>query len=155
MTREHKLDSPGAAELRRRFGWEYDSIRLHEFYFENLTKNPQPLDPDSRLALRLKEDYGGAGNWRKDFEAAAAMRGVGWVVAYHDPLRNRLFNAWIGEHDAGHLICTPVVILDVFEHAYLADYGTKRAGYLEAFFGDLNWDAATRRLPSRPALRRA
>ena len=76
------------------------------------------------------------------------MRGIGWVVAYHDPLRNRLFNAWINEHDAGHFVaCTPVVILDVFEHAYLIDYGVKKAGYIEAFFRCLNWDAATRRLP--------
>jgi Fe-Mn family superoxide dismutase len=76
------------------------------------------------------------------------MRGIGWVVAYHDPLRNRLFNAWIDEHHSGHLVaCTPVVILDVFEHAYMLDYGVKKAGYLEAFFRNLNWDAATQRLP--------
>jgi len=148
MTKEEKLDTPAAAELRRRFGWEYDSIRLHEFYFENLTKNPRPLDPGSRLAQRLNEDFGSAANWQKDFEAAGAMRGIGWVVAYHDPLRNRLFNAWIDEHDTGHLVaCTPVVVLDVFEHAYMIDYGVKKAGYLEAFFRNLNWDAATQRLP--------
>jgi len=148
MTKEQKLDTPAAAELRRRFGWEYDSIRLHEFYFENLTKNPRPLDPGSRLAQRLNEDFGSAANWQKDFEAAGAMRGIGWVVAYHDPLRNRLFNAWIDEHDRGHLVaCTPVVVLDVFEHAYMIDYGVKKAGYLEAFFRNLNWDAATQRLP--------
>ena len=148
LTRQDKLDSPAAAEMRRRFGWEYDSIRLHEFYFENLTKNPQPLDHGSRLSQRLDEDFGGVENWKKDFDAAGAMRGIGWVVAYHDPLRNRLFNAWINEHDGGHLIgCTPVVVLDVFEHAYLLDYGVKKAGYLEAFFRNLNWDAATRRLP--------
>jgi Fe-Mn family superoxide dismutase len=148
MTKEEKLDTPAAAELRRRFGWEYDSIRLHEFYFENLTKNPRPLDPGSRLAQRLNEDFGSAANWQKDFEAAGAMRGIGWVVAYHDPLRNRLFNAWIDEHDRGHLVaCTPVVVLDVFEHAYMIDYGVKKAGYLEAFFRNLNWDASTQRLP--------
>jgi len=148
LTREDKLDSPGAAEMRRRFGWEYDSIRLHEYYFENLTKDPKPLDPGSRLALRLKEDFGGFENWKKDFTAVGAMRGIGWAVTYHDPLRNRLINAWIEEHATGHFVaCTPVVILDVFEHAYMLDYGIKKAGYLEAFFRNLNWDAVTRRLP--------
>ena len=148
MTHDQKLDTPAAAELRRRFGWEYDSIRLHEFYFENLTKNPRPLDPGSRMSQRLNEDFGGFENWKKDFEAAGSMRGIGWVVVYHDPLRNRLFNAWINEHDAGHMVaCAPVVVLDVFEHAYLLDYGVKKAGYLEAFFRNLNWDAATQRLP--------
>ena len=148
LTRQDKLDSPAAAEMRRRFGWEYDGIRLHEFYFENLTGTPRPLDPGSRLSQRLNEDFGGVENWKKDFHAAGAMRGVGWVVAYHDPLRNRLFNAWIDEHDAGHPVaCTPVVVLDVFEHAYQSDYGIKKAGYLDAFFANLNWDAVTRRLP--------
>jgi Fe-Mn family superoxide dismutase len=148
LTRQHKLDSPAAAEMRRRFGWEYDGIRLHEFYFENLAKSPKPLDPQSRLSLRLNEDFGGVEHWKKDFEAAASMRGIGWVVAYHDPLRNRLFNAWINEHDEGHLVaCSPIVVLDVFEHAYLTDYGVKKTVYIESFFRNLNWDAATRRLP--------
>lgn len=145
---QHKLDSPAASEIRRRFGWEYDSIRLHEYYFENLTKTPQPLDANSRFSQRVSEDFGGFDPWKKDFEAAGAMRGIGWVVAYHDPLRNRLFNAWIEEHHTGHFVgCTPIVVLDVFEHAYMLDYGIKKPGYLEAFFKNLNWDAATRRLP--------
>ena len=148
LARQDKLSTPGAAEMRRRFGWEYDSIRLHEFYFENLTKTPQPLDPNSRLSTRLKEDFGGVENWKKDFEAAASMRGIGWVVAYHDPLRNRLFNTWINEHDMGHLVaCTPVLVFDAFEHAYMIDYGVKKAGYIEAFFRSVNWTAATQRLP--------
>jgi superoxide dismutase, Fe-Mn family len=148
LRKENRLDGAPAAEIRRRFGWEYDSIRLHELFFDNLTKTPKPADQASRLSTRMTEDFGGVDAWRKDFEAAGAMRGIGWVVAYHDPLRNRLFNAWINEHDAGHFVgCTPVVVLDVFEHAYMLDYGIKKAGYLDAFFKVLNWDAATARLP--------
>jgi len=147
MTKEHRLDSPPAAELRRRFGWEYDSIRLHEYYFENLTKTPKPPDQGSRLFLRLKEDFGTFENWKKDFEAVGAMRGIGWVILYQDPLRNRLLNVWITEHDAGHLVaCTPIVIMDVFEHAYMLDYGVKKAGYIDAFFKNLNWDVVTARM---------
>ena len=148
LTAENKLDSPASAELRRRFGWEYDSIRLHEFYFENLTKTPGPLDSGSRLFLRMAEDFGGFENWKKDFQAVGAMRGIGWVILYHDPLRNRLMNAWINEHDEGHFVaCTPIVVMDVFEHAYMLDYGIKKAGYIEAFFKNLNWDAVTSRMP--------
>jgi len=147
LARQDKLSSPPAAELRRRFGWEYDSIRLHEYYFENLTNGVGISIGLSRLFARLKEDFGTFDNWRKDFTAVGAMRGIGWVVSYHDPLRNRVFNAWINEHDAGHFIaCTPVVILDVFEHAYMLDYGVKKAGYIEAFFKSLNWDVVTARL---------
>src|SRR5205807_3454003 len=108
----------------------------------------KPADGSSRLSARLETDFGGLENWKKDFTAAGAMRGIGWVVTYHDPLRNRLFNAWINEHDAGHLVgCGPIVIMDVFEHAYMLDYGVKKAGYIEAFFKQLNWDVVTARLP--------
>jgi Fe-Mn family superoxide dismutase len=148
LTKEDRLDTPPAGELRRRFGWEYDSIRLHEYYFENLTKAPKPADQGSRLFVRMKEDFGSFENWKKDFNAVGAMRGIGWVILYHDPLRNRLINAWITEHDAGHFVaCTPILIMDVFEHAYMLDYGIKKAGYIDAFFKNLNWDVVTARMP--------
>jgi Fe-Mn family superoxide dismutase len=148
LTKENRLESPAAAELRRRFGWEFDSIRLHEYYFENLTRSPKPPDPASRLFIRLHEDFGSFETWQKDFEAVGAMRGIGWAILFHDALRNRLVNAWINEHDGGHFVgCTPILILDVFEHAYLLDYGIKKAGYIEAFFKNLNWDMVTSRLP--------
>jgi superoxide dismutase, Fe-Mn family len=148
MRKDRRLEGAPAAEVRRRFGWEFDSIRLHEFYFENLTRTPKPLDPASRLSTRMTEDFGGFDNWKSDFEAAASMRGTGWVVTYHDPLRNRLFNAWIEQHHSGHLVaCSPVVVFDAFEHAYMLDYGIKKAGYIEAFFKALNYDACTARLP--------
>jgi len=148
LRKERRLEGAPAAEIRRRFGWEYDSIRLHEFYFENLAKTPKPLDPVSRLSTRMKEDFGSFENWKADFVAAASMRGFGWVVTYHDPMRNRLFNAWINEHDTGHLVaCTPVVVLDAFEHAYMLDYGIKKGGYIDACFMNFHWDACTARLP--------
>jgi Fe-Mn family superoxide dismutase len=148
LSKENRLDSPAAAEIRRRFGWEFDSIRLHEYYFENLTKTPSPPDPGSRLIIRLNEDFGSFQNWQKDFEAVAGMRGIGWAMLYHDAVRNRLMNAWINEHDGGHFVgCTPILILDVFEHAYMLDYGIKKAGYIEAFFRNLHWDMVTSRLP--------
>jgi len=148
MRKDNKLETPEAAELRRRFGWEFDSIRLHEYYFENLTKTPKPPDPSSRLFTRLNEDFGGFENWKKDFLAVGGMRGIGWAVVFHDELRNRLMNAWINEHDAGHLVgCTPILVMDVFEHAFMLDYGVKKAGYIEAFFKNLNWDVVTSRLP--------
>jgi Fe-Mn family superoxide dismutase len=147
LRRDDRLETPPAAELRRRFGWEYDSIRLHEYYFENLTKTPAPPDEASRLVARMREDFGSFETWKKDFTAVGAMRGIGWVVTYHDPLRNRLFNAWINEHDAGHFVgCAPIVVMDVFEHAYMLDYGVKKAGYIDAFFKGLNWDVVTTRL---------
>jgi superoxide dismutase, Fe-Mn family len=85
-------------------------------------------------------------SWEKDFRATGAMRGIGWVVLYYDINGKKLFNSWINEHDAGHLSgCVPLVVMDVFEHAFMTDYGLKRADYIAAFFKNLDWKAAENR----------
>ena len=141
-----RTDAAAFAELKRRFGWEYDSIRLHELYFENLSKELREPDPDSPLQRRLAEDFGGADGWQKDFRATAAMRGIGWVVLYHDPIRNRLLNAWIDQHHVGSLVgAAPILVVDLWEHAYLADYGTNKGDYVDAVLRSLDWDRATAR----------
>jgi len=122
-------------------------MRLHELYFENLTRTPKPLNSDSRLARLLREHYGSVEAWREDFKASGLMRGIGWVVLYRDPVTDRLWNVWINEHDLGHLAgCTPLLIMDVFEHAYMLDYGLKKADYIEAFFHNLDWEVVAARL---------
>ena len=74
------------------------------------------------------------------------MRGIGWTVLYYDPAGNKLINTWIGEHDTGHLAgAAPILIMDVFEHAFMIDYGLKRADYIEAFFKAIDWTAAAKR----------
>ncbi len=138
--------APEFAEMKRRFGWEWNGMRLHELYFENLTKNGNLPDKNSAFAKKAAEDFGSLENWKKDFKATGAMRGIGWTIAYFDPATNRLFNAWINEHDSGHPAgLKPVLVMDVFEHAYLMDYGTKRADYIEAFFNIINWQEVDKR----------
>jgi Fe-Mn family superoxide dismutase len=143
---EGKAGTPEYAELKRRLGWEFDGMRLHEYYFENLG-GAAPLDPKGRLAARLAADFGSLENWEKDFKATGAMRGIGWAVLYLDPASGRLANFWIGEHDTGHPAgATPILIMDVFEHAFMIDYGLKRADYITAFFQNVNWTAVEGRL---------
>ena len=75
------------------------------------------------------------------------MRGIGWVILYYDETEKRLFNCWINEHDVGHLSgCVPLLVMDVFEHAFMADYGTKRVDYISAFFKNIDWKAVEARL---------
>jgi Fe-Mn family superoxide dismutase len=75
------------------------------------------------------------------------MRGIGWVALYQDSVTGKLFNQWINEHDTGHWAgCRPLLVMDVFEHAYMADYGIKKAGYIDAFFKNVNWDVVESRL---------
>lgn len=145
MLKDGKTATPEYAELKRRFGWEFNGMRLHEYYFGNLG-NKAALNKDGRLMKQMQTDFGSYENWEKDFKATGAMRGIGWVVLYTDPMNGKLFNVWVNEHDVSHPAgCVPVLIMDVFEHAYMIDYGLKRADYIEAFFRNINWGAAESR----------
>ena len=146
MLKDGKMSSPEYAELKRRLGWEFNGTRLHEYYFENLG-GKGGLDRTGKLFKKISEDFGSFETWEKDFKATGMMRGIGWTILYQDSLTGRLINFWVNEHDVGHPAgCTPILILDVFEHAFMIDYGLKRADYIEAFFKNINWKAAEGRL---------
>jgi Fe-Mn family superoxide dismutase len=145
MLKDGKAGTPEYAELKRRLGWEFDGMRLHEYYFENL--GAKPLAPAGKLAQKIAADFGSYENWEKDFKATGAMRGIGWTILYQDPASGRLINFWINEHDVSHPAgCTPLLIMDVFEHAFMIDFGLKRADYIAAFFSNINWGAVEARL---------
>lgn len=138
--------TPEYAELKRRYGWEWNGMRLHELYFENLTKEAVSLAPDTALAQQIDQDFGSLAAWEQDFRATGSMRGIGWVILTFDKESGRLFNTWINEHDLGHLAgTTPLLVMDVFEHAFVLDYGTKKADYIETFFRSLDWKAVEAR----------
>ena len=148
MAKDLKPDAPPPqyAELKRRLGWEFNGMRLHEYYFENLG-GMKSLSGSSNLTSVLAAQFGSFESWELDFRATGAMRGIGWVVLYQDNANGKLFNQWINEHDTGHWAgCRPILIMDVFEHAYMLDYGTKKAGYIDAFFKNVNWAVAESRL---------
>ncbi len=145
LSKENKLGTPAASEIRRRLGWEFDGMRLHELYFENLG-GKEPLKDDTKLAQVLKNSFGSLDAWAADFRAVAAMRGIGWAALVHDAWTGRLFNVWIHEHDGGHFAACPILLIcDVFEHAYIRDYGIKRADYIEAFMKSIHWEATSKR----------
>ena len=138
--KEGTTASPQFAELKRRFGWEWDGMRLHEYYFGNLMKEKTEFGKDSILGVQFKKDFGNFENWEKEFRTTGAMRGIGWVILYFDPAMKKLFNVWINEHDGGHLAgAYPLLVMDVFEHAYMLDYGTKKADYISAFMNIIDW----------------
>jgi len=146
MVKEGKAGTPEYAELKRRFGWEFNGMRLHEYYFENLG-GKGAIDKSEKLAKKIAEDFGSYEDWEKDFKGVGAMRGIGWAILYQDNQSGKLFNCWINEHDVGHPAgCTPILILDVFEHAFMIDYGLKRADYIAAYFKNIDWKAAEGRM---------
>jgi len=137
--------TPEYSEMKRRLGWEFDGMRLHELYFENLGGKNQ-LATSTPLYQKIQNSFGSYDNWKEDFVGTGLMRGIGWSVLYQDPMSGALVNAWINEHDVGHLAGgTPLLIMDVFEHAYIPDYKLDRAKYIDAFFQNINWDAVNQR----------
>lgn len=149
LLQEGKTAAPEYAELKRRLGWEFNGMRLHEYYFENLGGKAS-LDAPGKLAEKMKESFGSYEMWEKDFKGTGAMRGIGWAVLYQDGFSGKLINFWVNEHDVSHPAgCTPLLIMDVFEHAFMIDYGLKRADYIEAFFKNIDWKAVEGRLKSK------
>jgi len=146
MLKEGKVATPEYSELKRRLGWEFNGMRLHEYYFENLG-GKGGISKTGKLYQKLVESFGSYEAWEKDFKATGAMRGIGWTILYQDILSGNFINFWINEHDAGHPSGgMPVLIMDVFEHAFMIDYGLKRADYIEAFFRNINWAETEKRL---------
>lgn len=131
--------------LKRRFNWEFDGMRLHELYFENLG-GKQGLKKDAPLYQALVEQFGSFEKWKKDFLSTGMIRGIGWAILYQDPVEGKLLNIWVNEHDLGHLAGgKPILVMDVFEHAYMIQYKLDKAKYLEAFFKNIDWAVAARR----------
>jgi hypothetical protein len=94
MAKDGKTATPEYAELKRRLGWEFNGMRLHELYFGNLG-GKAPIDPASKIGRKIAEQFADIESWEKDFRATGAMRGIGWVVLYLDNDNGRLINFWI------------------------------------------------------------
>ncbi len=149
MLRAGGLDANVRAELRRRFVWEFNGMRLHELYFDALSPGGRPLDADGDLVAGITKEFGSTAAWLEDLRSVATMRGVGWAATVRDPVTGRLFNQWIDEHDAGALATTdPLLLIDVFEHAFIRDFGTDRDAYLDALFDNVNFDVVEKRYAS-------
>jgi len=146
MLKEGKVSTPEYSELKRRMGFEFNGMRLHEYYFDNLG-GKAPLGKSGNLAKKLADAFGSYDAWEQDFRATGAMRGIGWAILYQDSVTGGLFNQWINEHEVGHFAgCIPILVMDVYEHAFLTDDGLKRADYIEAFFRNINWGVGEDRL---------
>ncbi|HBC70818.1 TPA: superoxide dismutase [Candidatus Campbellbacteria bacterium] len=136
-----ELGTPAYNELKRRFGWEWSGMRLHELYFGNMVIGGGTIDNKSQFVKRIVEDFGSFEKWEKDFKATGAMRGIGWVVLAQDLENGQLFNTWVNEHDGGHLAGAKIIlVMDVFEHAFVLDYGIKRADYISSFWNIIDWN---------------
>ena len=148
--------NPGFAELTRRLGFEYNGMVLHEYYFGNMTKTAGG-NASSAIQDAVGGTFGDFDTWKKEFSAVGAMRGVGWAIAYFDPHTGRVSNHWITLHEDGNVAgFVPILVMDVWEHAYLLDYKpAERPKYIESFFLNVDWDVVNKRLDAAKAGRTA
>lgn len=127
-------------ELQRRFAFEFDGMRNHEYYFSAFVGAPKEIG-DGELKNKIIEDFGSFELFINKFKAIALTRGIGWAMLFYDKQNNCLLTQWVDEQHLGHLTdCGIILALDMWEHSFVADYqpsGKKQ--YVEDFFSNLNW----------------
>ncbi len=128
-------------ELKLEEAFATNAIKLHEAYFESLGGDGVPF---GALAGAMAEDFGSVENWSTDLKAAG-IGARGWVVLAYDWDGKKLHNYSCDYHTHGVWGATPLLVLDVYEHAYFLDFATGRKKYIEAFLANLDWKAANER----------
>lgn len=120
-------------------------VVLHELYFENI-KDGAGTKPGKHLAELIEKNFGSFEKWKEDFKACGiALRG--WAVLVYDLSNGKLINNGLDAHNLyGFLNAVPLLVLDVYEHAYYTDQGPKRPPYIDAFFENVNWNVVNERL---------
>jgi len=144
-----KEELPAYSELTRRLGFEYNGMVLHEYYFGNMKRGgggEPAAQSDFRAAV--ERSFPSFDIWKTDFVSVGKMRGVGWAIAYLNPAQGRISNHWIELHENGNVAgFVPLLVMDVWEHAYLLDYKpADRPKYIEAFLANVDWEAVEKRM---------
>ena len=139
------VKTPEYSAMKKAFAFEFDGMKLHEYYFENLG-GKGIINNSSNLFKKITSDFGSFEKWKTDFMATGLVRGIGWVICYFDPTENKIINAWVESHEKGLLAhAVPILVMDCWEHAYLNDYGIKRSDYIDAFMQNIQWNIASNR----------
>ncbi len=120
-----------------------NGTKLHQYYFENLGSMQDR--PFGLIYKWITEDYGSFSHWKKRFtEIALSVRG--WVVYTYDPIDSRTHIIGQDSHDMVSIWSSaPLLVLDVYEHAYMIDFGIDRKAYLEVFYQNINWEVVNER----------
>lgn len=134
-------------ELRRRLGFEFDGMRMHEYYFEQFEGSAASIENGSPLATAAGDKYGSWDGYLAHLKEVAGTRGIGWVVTYYDPHIRSLHTAFVNDHELGQLAGLPIVLaMDLWEHAYMVDYvPAEKKNYIEAFLENVNWNLVNER----------
>jgi Fe-Mn family superoxide dismutase len=147
LRKEGKGATFAYADRRRRFGFEYNGMVLHEYYFGNLKAGAPALANESPLKKSLAEQFGSFDAFQEDFLKTGASRSIGWAILYFDPAMGIFNNHFIQLHEEGNPAgFIPVLVMDAWEHAYMVDFGaTGRPDYMKAFWANVNWATVEKR----------
>ena len=150
LMKDAEKNALAIAELMRRRSFEFGGMRLHELYFPQFEVGPQELDAGSALGTAITAQYNKIDYCMMEIRQVAMMRGPGWSLLYWDPTVKQFLVGFSGEQHMGHFATLPIVLaLDVWEHAFLLDYGAQgKAKYVDAFFKNLNWGTVDKRFAS-------
>lgn len=134
-------------ELRRRLGFEFNGMRMHEYYFTQFEGGSQELAADSALVQAVSEKYGSIEEFLSHFTTVGMSRGIGWTILYQDKKANTVHTAWVTDHELGQLGGLNVICaMDMWEHAFMVDYTpAEKKTYIEAFFNNINWSVCEER----------
>lgn len=134
-------------ETRRRLGFEFNGMRMHEYYFEQFDNGPKAIGQGLPLTTSLADKYGSWDGFIAHFKEVAMSRGIGWTVLYWDQIGNTPHVAWVTDHELGTLAGLPIILaLDMWEHAFMVDYTpTEKAQYIDAFLSNVNWELVSTR----------
>ncbi len=147
LRKDSEKNAYALGEVVRRFGFEFNGMRLHEFYFGGLEGGSAPIDTEGNLAKLLTEKYGSFDEFIIHFKSIGLMRGIGWTILYYDPIGKSPHVAWVADHELGMLAGLPIICaMDMWEHAYMVDYVPGDKGkYIDAFLSNLNWGVMEKR----------
>ncbi len=134
-------------ETRRRLGFEWNGMRMHEYYFTQFEGGATPMSTESTFAHAVSEKYGSIENFITHFTQVGMSRGIGWSILYYDQKSNTVHTAWVSDHELGQLAGLPVILaMDMWEHAYMVDYlPAEKKNYIETFLKNVNWSVVEKR----------
>jgi Fe-Mn family superoxide dismutase len=140
------MESNAYANIQRARTSKGNSVLLHELYFDGMT--PQPTAPNPELTQAITRRFGSLNNWAADFQMSATAA-KGWAMLAYHPINGHLYNVISDEHANGALwMATPLVVIDMYEHAFYVDYQNRKSDYIHQFMEHIDWQAVNHRYDS-------
>jgi Fe-Mn family superoxide dismutase len=137
------LDSSAYGAIQRARTSKANSVLLHELYFNGMSATSTV--PGPALHRAIKQRFGSIDKWAADFQASAKAAS-GWAMLSQHSVNGKLYNVISDKHDTGLLwMATPLIVIDVYEHAFYVDYQNRKTDYIAGFMGHIDWLEAERR----------